>query len=153
MPHRRDGHGIIINCENCGREKYIDVPEMWVPKREITKKDGSRRIVYFCKSTCKWAFDDRYEAELEQKKQEAAKKRHEARKKNPESIKKPGRKKMTPEQKAKAAEERAGKVCMDCRYAQRDHYGFLYCTHQYKIKPNRNACGLFRQKDEVVHCG
>ena len=151
--YTRDGSGRYCVCETCGKKWYENYPEMYVYKMEISNRKDSHKTVYFCKATCKWKFEDKYEEELEQKRVEAARKRHEARMKKQAEGKKPGRKKMSEEEKAKAAAERAGKFCIDCRYAERDHYGFLYCTHQYKIKPSRKACGLFRQKDEGVRCG
>ena len=128
---------------------------MWVLKREISTEKETHKMLYFCKPTHKWEFDDKYEAELERKRADAAFKRHETRKRNLANGKAScGRKKATPEQKAKAEKERAGKTCKDCRYAEQDRYGFWYCGHQYNIKAYKTACKQFKLRDGLeVRCG
>ena len=150
----REGSGIIATCPVCGKVWYIDPPEMWVPKREINT-NGSRKTVYFCKSSHKWEFDDKYEEERERKRSENAAKRHEELKKKHAEGKKAscGRKKTTLEERKKAAEEREGKTCTDCRYALKDRFGFWNCSFQYNCKPFRKACGCFKPKDEGVMYG
>ena len=150
----RDGSGIIATCPICGKVWYIGTPEMWIPKREINT-NGSRKIVYFCKSSHKWEFNDKYEEEQERKRSEAAQKRHETRQKNLAEGKSPsGRKKTTLEERKKAAQEREGKTCSDCRYAEKDRFGFWNCSFQYNCKAMRKACGCFKPKENLgVRCG
>ena len=151
----RDGHGIVVSCATCGKVWYINCPEIWTLKREISTRQESHKMVYFCRPTHKWKFDDEYDAELERRREEAAHKRHEARRKKiAEGKPVGGRKKSTPEQKEHAEAERAGKTCKDCRYAQQDRFGFWSCSFQYNIKAYKQACVRFRPRDGMeVRCG
>ena len=91
----RDGHGIVVSCATCGKVWYINCPEIWTLKREISTREENHKMVYFCKPTHKWKFDDWYDEELERKRVEAAMKRPETRKKNLAEGKTPGGRKKT----------------------------------------------------------
>ena len=116
MGDKRDVSG-YRTCKQCGKVFYVISPDDYVFKRVIKHKDGKADSIFFCKYSCKRAFD----LEREERKKQ----------KRDTEIKQSGKRRCLD-----------CKYCMSMKYGFKD-----CSIYGMPIRVGKCACRRFRERD------
>lgn len=149
------GTGVYKVCPVCGKVFFVE-PEYWVYKRETRHDTHHEKRYFMCSWSCLRKFDTQHEQELFDLRMKAALKRQKKRIERRKSLNLPDDTEKQRERKQREAEIDEliyGRMCQECRYFQRDKYGFPNCTFQYRITKGSTACRRFKPNDQEVRYG
>ena len=145
------GTGAYKICPVCKKAFYCD-PECWVYKREIRHDTKHERRYFCCSWKCLRVFDAEHEQQLLELRMQAALRRQKKRIDRRRSQNLPDDSESKKKKAQRDAEIDAliyGRMCQECRYFQRDKFGFPNCTFQYRIAKGSTACRRFKPNEEV----
>ena len=149
------GTGAYKVCPVCGKTFFCE-PEYWVYKREDNHSAKHQKRYFCCSWKCLRLYDAQHEQKLFELRMQAALRRQKKR------IERRRRQNLPDDSdaKRKKAQRNAeidaliyGRMCQECRYFQRDKFGFPNCTFQYRITKGSTACRRFKPNDQEVRYG